>query len=72
MDGEGRHDACAGADRGHRHGRTDPAPREGPWAHRAGMLADLIAVPGDPTQAIEVLARVQFVMKNGAIYLRPR
>ena len=38
---------------------------------RAGMLADLIAVPGDPTQAIEVLARVEFVMKNGAVYRRP-
>jgi imidazolonepropionase-like amidohydrolase len=39
---------------------------------RPGMLADLIAVPGDPTQAIEVLSRVQFVMKNGAVYRRPR
>jgi imidazolonepropionase-like amidohydrolase len=38
---------------------------------RAGMLADLIAVPGDPTQAIDVLARVEFVMKNGAVYRRP-
>ncbi len=38
---------------------------------RAGMLADLIAVPGDPTQAIEVLARVEFVMKSGAVYRRP-
>jgi imidazolonepropionase-like amidohydrolase len=39
---------------------------------RPGMLADLIAVPGDPTQAIAVLSRVQFVMKNGAVYRRPR
>ena len=38
---------------------------------RAGMLADLIAVPGDPTQAIGVLARVEFVMKSGAVYRRP-
>ncbi|HEY7996696.1 MAG TPA: amidohydrolase family protein [Steroidobacteraceae bacterium] len=38
---------------------------------RAGMLADLIAVPGDPTQAIDVLARVEFVMKSGAVYRRP-
>jgi imidazolonepropionase-like amidohydrolase len=38
---------------------------------RAGMLADLIAVPGDPTQAIDVLTRVEFVMKSGAVYRRP-
>jgi imidazolonepropionase-like amidohydrolase len=38
---------------------------------RPGMLADLIAVPGDPTQSIEVLAQVAFVMKNGAVYRRP-
>ena len=38
---------------------------------RAGMLADLIAVPGDPTQVIGVLARVEFVMKSGAVYRRP-
>jgi imidazolonepropionase-like amidohydrolase len=38
---------------------------------RAGMLADLIAVPGDPTQAIDVLGRVEFVMKSGAVYRRP-
>jgi imidazolonepropionase-like amidohydrolase len=38
---------------------------------RAGMLADLIAVPGDPTRAIDTLAHVVFVMKGGVIYLRP-
>ena len=38
---------------------------------RAGMLADLIAAPGDPTQAIASLAQVNFVMKGGVIYRQP-
>jgi imidazolonepropionase-like amidohydrolase len=39
-------------------------------ALKAGYLADVIAVPGDPLADIGALGKVEFVMKGGVVYRR--
>ena len=37
---------------------------------KPGFYADILAIPGDPTQDISAVTRVSFVMKNGKVYRR--
>jgi imidazolonepropionase-like amidohydrolase len=38
---------------------------------RAGYLADVIAIQGNPVEDITALRKVTFVMKGGIVYRRP-
>ena len=67
-DGRPRHDADAGVARGHGHERRAHRRTTTAAGSRPGCLADIIAVPGDPSEDITMTQDVRFVMKGGRVY----
>ena len=37
-----------------------------------GKRADIVAVPGNPVEDINAVMKVDFVMKDGKVYLQPQ